>query len=231
MFGGLEVGDAVAVELLLAELFDKDDLGGDEDGRLAGFVGDGDVDEGLRIIVFVALEAQAAFGHVFADDDVIATLGMADAGGVADFNARVLAAVDSWEGGLIRRREGEDSGGLRVRWGGDLRGTVRLGIERRCGGRRGGRGRKRRRLDGDCVGIRRGWRRWRSIGRRREQGQLRRFGRSGFLLHGAQCRFPERGDAATLAEADNAFVGGADVRFDAGVVNPFESLTVGADER
>ncbi len=115
--------DAVAEEALLGELFGEDDLGGDEDGGLAGLIGDGDVDEGLGVIAFGALEAQAALGHVLAGDDVVGALGMADAGGVADFDARMLAAVGARRGwgwlrnghGLVwrRKRHGED-GGLRL---------------------------------------------------------------------------------------------------------------------
>ena len=113
--------DAVAEEMLLGEFLDEDDLGGDEDGGLAFFVGDGDFDEGLRVIVRAALEAQAAFGHVLAGDDVFAALGMMDAGRVGDFDARMFAAVDARRGGffLSGRREGEDSGAageMRCRW-------------------------------------------------------------------------------------------------------------------
>ncbi len=136
--------DAVAEEALLGEFFDEDDLGGDEDGGLAGLVGNGDIDEGLRIIFCAALEAQAAFGHVFAGDDVFAPLGMANASGVSDFDARVFAAIDARRGGffLSGRRDGEDgarfisrlsargvSTGLRRRR--DLRGIMRLSVERR----------------------------------------------------------------------------------------------------
>ncbi len=102
--------DAAAEEALFGEFFDEDDLGGDEDGGLAGSVGHGDFDEGLHIVWLAALEAQAAFGHVLALDDVIATLGMADAGGVADFDARMLAAIGARGGGFFgnRRRDGGD---------------------------------------------------------------------------------------------------------------------------
>jgi hypothetical protein len=46
--------DAAAEEALLGEVFDEDDLGGDEDGGLAGVVRDGDFGrkrerEGLRL--------------------------------------------------------------------------------------------------------------------------------------------------------------------------------------
>src|SRR6266849_4078372 len=43
-------------------------------------------------------------------------------------------------------------------------------------------------------------------------------------------RFPESRRAAKLAVAKNAFVGGADVRFEAGVVDFFQSIAGAADE-
>jgi len=102
--------DAAAVEALLGEFFGEDDLGGDEDGGLAGLVRDGDFDEGPGVILLAALEAQAALGHVLALDDVIAAPGNADAGGVSDFDARVLAAIGARHG---RRGGGLFSGGTR----------------------------------------------------------------------------------------------------------------------
>lgn len=87
-FGELEVGDAVAEKLLLGEFLEEDDLGGDEDGGMAGNVGNGDFDEGAVVVALAAFEAQAAARHVLAGDDVVAAVGMADAGGVADFDGR-----------------------------------------------------------------------------------------------------------------------------------------------
>jgi len=108
--------DAAAVEALLGEFFGEDDLGGNENGGLAGLIGDGDFDESPGVIPLAALEAQAAPGHVLALDDVVAALGMADAGGVGDFDARMLAAIGARRGrrgGRFfagRRRHGEDGG-------------------------------------------------------------------------------------------------------------------------
>lgn len=122
-FGGMEVLDAVAEEGLFGEGLDEDDLGGDEDGLLSLGERDGDFDEGLGVILPGAFEAQAALGHVLASDDVVAAFGMADAGGVADLDARMLAAIDTSSsgggrslrsgGGAIRgsRRDGKDGGG------------------------------------------------------------------------------------------------------------------------
>jgi len=115
---------------LLGEFFGEDDLGGDEDGGLAGLIGDGDFDEGLRIIFCAAFEAQAALGHVLALDDVVAALGMADTGRVGDFDARMLAAIGARRGELVGsgRRHGEDgrarltsrlgASGVSIGWGG-----------------------------------------------------------------------------------------------------------------
>jgi hypothetical protein len=132
--------DAVAEEMLLGEFFDVDDLGGDEDGGLAFLVGDGDFDEGLSVVVLGALEAEAAFGHVFAGDDVFAALGVADASGVVDFDARVLAAVGGRGGGFFGRgwRQGEDGGAGLVLV---LRGNPRLPSGLRAGRENGGCGR------------------------------------------------------------------------------------------
>ena len=107
--------DAVAEEALLGEFFDEDDQAGDEDGGLAFLVGDGDFDEGLGVILFGAFEAQAAFGHVLASDDVFAAIGMADTSGVADFDARVFAAVDAREGGVFGSgKSHSEDGGARL---------------------------------------------------------------------------------------------------------------------
>ena len=143
---------------MFGEGLDEDDPGGDEDGGLAGLVGDGDFDEGLGVILLAALEAQAALGHVLAGDDFVAALGMTNAGRVGDFDARVPAAIGRRGGrcGENRRRQGEDGsarlGGRAADWlpdrggassvdsvGGIFRGIVGLGVERRRGSGRGGR--------------------------------------------------------------------------------------------
>ena len=134
--GELEVGDAVAEEALLGEFLDEDDLGGDEDGGLAGCVGNGDFDEGAIVVALVALEAEAAFGHVFAGDDVIAAVGMADAGGIADLDANVFAAIDARMRRFLRGRNGED---------GSLRAAERLPSRLRSAG-----------AGGRILGLRRG---------------------------------------------------------------------------
>lgn len=113
MLDGLEVLHAVTEKLLLGELLDKDDLRGHKDRGLAGMVRRRDFDERVRIILLAAFEAQAAFGHVLAKDNLIAALGMANASGVADFHARVLTAVDGGRGGFFRRRH-RKYGGARL---------------------------------------------------------------------------------------------------------------------
>ena len=189
--GGAEVLDAVAVEGLFGERLGEDDLGGNEDGLLAFGVGDGDFDEGLYVILLSAFETEAAFGHVLASDDVFAAVGMADAGGVADLNAGVLAAIDARGGGRwLRsgrgffwsgRRHGED-GGRRLsdriasNAGGDGGGT---GDELRSvtdiGGTRGGK-----------VGGR-GGSGWRGAGQWGVEGRLR-SGRNGRRNEGGGSR-------------------------------------------
>ena len=111
--------DAVAEEFLLGEFFDENDLGGNEDGGLALFVGNGDLDEGLGVVMSAAFETESAFGHVLALDDVVAAFGMFDAGGIIDFDARVFAAIGARGGGLIGRRgsHGEDGDATRAHGG------------------------------------------------------------------------------------------------------------------
>ena len=124
--------DAAAEEGLFGERLDEDDAGWNEDGVLVfGVVRDGHFNEGLRVILLHAFEAQAAFGHVLASNDVVFALGVADARGVADLHARMLAAIaaqsssrmiDAGSGGgrslrsesgvtRGRRRDGKDGGG------------------------------------------------------------------------------------------------------------------------
>ena len=136
--GGGEVLDAAAEEALFGEFLGEDDLGGDENSGLALLIGDGDFDERLGVILLAALEAQAALGHVFALNDVVAALRMADAGGVADFDARMLAAVGGRSGGLFGggTRHGEDGGlrlAFRVIWKRAWRLADRGGASRRSG--------------------------------------------------------------------------------------------------
>ena len=107
-FGELEVGDSVAEELLLRKLLGEDDLGGDEERGLARRVGNGDIDEGAVVVALAAFEAEAAARHVLAGDDVVAALGMTDAGGIVDPDARVLAAVDAGSVRFAGGRQGED---------------------------------------------------------------------------------------------------------------------------
>lgn len=102
---------AVAEELLLGELFDVDDLCRDENGGLTGLVRHSNFDESLRKVLLAALEAQASFGHVFAENDVVAVaLRMTDAGGVVDLDTRVLATIHAGSGGSFRRRRSENGG-------------------------------------------------------------------------------------------------------------------------
>jgi hypothetical protein len=96
--GGVEVLNAATEEALLGEFLDGDDLGGDENGMLAWYVGHGDVDDGVHVVAFAGLEAQAPFGHVLTGDNVVSAIEMADAGGVIDFDARVFPAIGAGPG-------------------------------------------------------------------------------------------------------------------------------------
>jgi len=60
---------------------------------------------------------------------------------------------------------------------------------------------------------------------------LRGLRRNGWLIRDGRGWFPERRGAATLARAEDTLVGGADVGFDAGVVDFFECIAGAADER
>jgi len=111
-----------------------------------------------------------------------------------------------------------------------------LGIERRLGDGESGldRGNGTRRGLGICG--RRGSLLRRRSGGHGEERELRGLRRSGRLLSGGELlncggRLPERGGAATFARTENAFVGGADIGFDAGVVDFLEGVAGGTDER
>lgn len=110
---------AVAEELLLGELFGVNDLRRNENGGLASLVRHSNFDERLRKVLLAALEAQASFGHVFAENDVVAVaLRMTDASGVVDLDTRVLAAIHAGSSGLFRRGRSEnDCAWLLVKFG------------------------------------------------------------------------------------------------------------------
>lgn len=81
--------------MLLGKLFHENDLRGNENRGLARLIRRGDFNQRLRVILLAAFEAQAALGHVFAKNDVIASLRVAHARGVADLDAGMLAAFDA----------------------------------------------------------------------------------------------------------------------------------------
>ncbi len=91
------------------------------------------------------------------------------------------------------------------------------------------------RLGNGESGLNRGNGTRRGLGICGRRGSLLRR-RSGGWLNGGELlnwggRLPERGGAATLAGAENAFIGGADIGFDAGVVDFFEGVAGGTGER
>ena len=137
-----------------------------------------------------------------------------------------------------------------LRWNRGLRQGSRRGVEGRLGRCRNWGRRQRYCERGRQRGCRR---RCRRCGRGRQSGRRKRSRRGGrggsgeerhlcvgggrkrFRIDGGQRvglgRFPERGGAAALTETENAIAGGEDVRFDAGVVDFFESFAGVADER
>ncbi len=110
-----------------------------------------------------------------------------------------------------------------------------MGVEGRLGNGESGldRGNGRRRGLGICG--RSGSLRRRRRGGHGEERQLRGLGRSR-LLNGGEwlnwgSRLPKRGSAAAFARTEDAFVGGADIGFDAGVVDFLEGVAGGTGKR
>jgi len=60
------VGDAVSEEVEAGKFFDADDAGADENGGLAGIIGDGNFDSRVRFVTMAAAKTEAAFGNVVA---------------------------------------------------------------------------------------------------------------------------------------------------------------------
>ena len=128
--------DAAAEEALLGELFGEDDLGGDENGGLARLVRDSNFDKRLGVIPLAALETQPALGHVLALDDVIGAPGKANAGGVVDFDAGMLAAIGARRGGFFAGERRRCDSSLRFALG------ITAKLHRRIRGKVGARGEK-----------------------------------------------------------------------------------------
>ena len=100
------VGDAVPEEVEAGKFFDADDACADEDGGLAGVIGDGDFDARVCFVTMAAAKTQAAFGNVVALDDVFAGGTEADAGHEVDAGADVATQIEFAAGGEFVLRSG-----------------------------------------------------------------------------------------------------------------------------
>jgi len=99
------VADAVSEKAKAGKFFDADDAGADEDGGLAGVIGDGDFDGRVCFVTMAAAKTEAAFGNVVALDDVFAGGTEPDAGDEVDASADVATQIEfaaSGEFGLQR---------------------------------------------------------------------------------------------------------------------------------
>ena len=94
LFGGLEIGGAVAEEAGGADRLGEDDADGNEDGSGAGSEGDGDFDASAFGIFIAAAEGNAALGKIFADGNFFLKTAAANAGEDAGFDAGAIAAGD-----------------------------------------------------------------------------------------------------------------------------------------
>ena len=94
LFGGFEVGGAVAEEAGGGNGLREDDADGDKDGAGAGSEWDGDFDASALGVFIAAAEGNAAFGKIFADGDFFLKTAPADAGENASFDAGAIAARD-----------------------------------------------------------------------------------------------------------------------------------------
>ena len=92
LFGGLEVGGAVAEEAGGADGLGEDDANGDEDGSGTGSEGNGDFDASAFGVFIAAAEGNPALGKIFADGDFFLKTAAADAGEHAGFDAGAIAA-------------------------------------------------------------------------------------------------------------------------------------------
>src|SRR5438034_9582538 len=88
------VGDAVSEEVDAGKFFDADDACADEDGGLAGVIGDGDFDGRVLFVTMAAAKREAAFGNVVALDDVFAGGIEPNAGDEIDASADVATQIE-----------------------------------------------------------------------------------------------------------------------------------------
>src|SRR5260221_5041119 len=100
------VADAVSEKAKAGKFFDADDAGADEDGGLAGVIGDGDFDGRVCFVTMAAAKTEAAFGNVVALDDVFAGGTEPDAGDEVDASADVATQIEFAAGGEFGLRSG-----------------------------------------------------------------------------------------------------------------------------
>ena len=100
------VGDAVSEEVEAGKFFDADDACADEDGGLAGVIGDGDFDGRICFVTMAAAKTEAAFGNVVAFDDVFTGWIEPDAGDEVDASADVATQIEFAAGGKFGLRSG-----------------------------------------------------------------------------------------------------------------------------
>jgi hypothetical protein len=91
--GGAAVGDPALILLVFGDFDDPGDLRRNIDGIGARRVRDSDLDVSPLKILLAAPETQAAFGHVFAGNDVVGEARAANGSFVTDLGARVFTAV------------------------------------------------------------------------------------------------------------------------------------------
>src|SRR5580658_7158533 len=129
---------SASVLLVLGYLDDPNDLRRHKNGVAANRVGNRHLDRRPFVILFPALEAKAALGHVLAGDDIVGKSRPANASLVTDLGARMLAPVVQRRRRRALARRGIRRGSLLARRSdracGSLHGRAGLDALRRgCG--------------------------------------------------------------------------------------------------
>src|SRR5260370_21817469 len=207
-----------------AQEFARVSATGHEPDSVAGFAG---------LDVLDAAAEEALFGEFFDEDNLAGNENGGLAGCVRNGNfdealCRVLLAALEAQAGFGHVLAGDDVvSALGVANAGRV-GDFDAGMLAALGAGGGGLLQNLRGKGEDSPRRPGGLRGRRECGRRGER-QWVCFRRHGFLVHHGQHRSPESRGAATLAKAENAVVGGADVGFDAGTVDFFEGFAGAAD--
>lgn len=93
LLGAIRVLNAAAKHSLFLQFLDVDNLGGKKRARRAGRVRSGDLDVCGLIVAPASFEAETSAGDVFADNNVVLGIGIADTRGEVRPYAYVLAPV------------------------------------------------------------------------------------------------------------------------------------------